>query len=169
MNYLGIKTSDNTIEFIKKYKSSSWPLGTVYIQFPGEADPATLLGGTWSNISSSYAGRFFRTPDGYFFRAEGSSAAAFGCTQTANTYVCAIVSLATTGSHTHTVTCSAGGGTCACGGNTTDKCCCSSAATRNTSENAFTHTHSTSISSCFENGETRPYNYTIRIWEKTGW
>lgn len=46
---------------------------TVYIQFRGQSSPQDLFGGTWQNISSTYAGRFFR--------AEGGSAASFGSTQ----------------------------------------------------------------------------------------
>ena len=49
------------------------PVGSIYVQFAGQSAPADLFGGTWSNVSSSYAGRFFR--------AEGESAAAFGSTQ----------------------------------------------------------------------------------------
>ena len=48
-------------------------IGTVYIQFRGQSAPADIFGGTWSNVSSTYAGRFFR--------AEGGSAAAFGSQQ----------------------------------------------------------------------------------------
>ena len=48
-------------------------IGTVYIQFRGQSAPADIFGGTWQNISSTYAGRFFR--------AEGGSAAAFGSQQ----------------------------------------------------------------------------------------
>lgn len=49
------------------------PVGSVYVQFSGQTDPTTLFGGTWDNVSSTYAG--------LFFRAEGGSAAAFGETQ----------------------------------------------------------------------------------------
>ena len=49
------------------------PIGMIYVQFGGQAAPADLFGGTWSNVSSSYAG--------LFFRAEGGSAAAFGSSQ----------------------------------------------------------------------------------------
>ena len=49
------------------------PVGSIYVQYPSQSDPTTLFGGTWSNISSTYAGRFFR--------AEGGSAAAFGSNQ----------------------------------------------------------------------------------------
>lgn len=53
--------------------SNSMPVGAIYVQFSGQSSPSELFGGTWSNVSSSYAGRFFR--------AEGGSAAAFGKTQ----------------------------------------------------------------------------------------
>lgn len=53
---------------------SAPPLGFIYIQFRKQADPNTLFPGTtWQNISSTYAGRFFR--------AEGGAAAAFGSQQ----------------------------------------------------------------------------------------
>lgn len=53
---------------------SAPPLGFIYIQFRYQADPSTLFPGTtWENISSTYAGRFFR--------AEGGSAASFGSQQ----------------------------------------------------------------------------------------
>ena len=60
---------------INKLNSSyqSMPVGSIYVQYPNQSDPTTLFGGTWSNVSSSYAGRFFR--------AEGGSAAAFGSNQ----------------------------------------------------------------------------------------
>lgn len=47
-------------------------IGTVYIQFRGQSAPADIFGGTWSNVSSTYAGRFFR--------AEGT----VSCSYTAN-------------------------------------------------------------------------------------
>lgn len=49
------------------------PVGSVYVQFSGQTDPTTLFGGTWDNVSSTYAG--------LFFRAEGGDAATFGNTQ----------------------------------------------------------------------------------------
>ncbi len=49
-------------------------IGHVYIQFRGQSAPADLYPGTtWSNVSSTYAGRFFR--------AEGGSAVTFGSQQ----------------------------------------------------------------------------------------
>ena len=50
------------------------PMNFIYVQYRGQDDPATLFPGTtWSNVSSTYAGRFFR--------AEGGAAAAFGSQQ----------------------------------------------------------------------------------------
>ena len=53
---------------------STMPVGAIYVQFAGQSDPTTLFGGTWDNISNTYAG--------LFFRAEGGDAATFGETQT---------------------------------------------------------------------------------------
>ena len=50
------------------------PIGAIYIQYAAQADPTSLFGGTWENVSATYAG--------LFFRAEGGAAAAFGSTQT---------------------------------------------------------------------------------------
>ena len=52
---------------------SAMPVGAIYVQFSGQSDPTSLFGGTWENVSASYAGRFFR--------AEGGNAAAFGSWQ----------------------------------------------------------------------------------------
>lgn len=49
---------------------STMPVGSVYVQFSGQTDPTTLFGGTWDNVSSTYAGQFFRS--------EGGAATAFG-------------------------------------------------------------------------------------------
>ena len=53
---------------------STMPVGAIYVQFSGQTDPTTLFGGTWDNVSNTYAG--------LFFRAEGGDAATFGETQT---------------------------------------------------------------------------------------
>ena len=50
--------------------SGSWPIGSTYIQFPGDDSPSTLgLPGTWANVSSELAGDFIRF--------EGGDASAF--------------------------------------------------------------------------------------------
>ena len=53
--------------------ATACPVGMIYVQYAGQAAPADLFGGTWDNISDTYAG--------LFFRAEGGTAAAFGETQ----------------------------------------------------------------------------------------
>jgi hypothetical protein len=63
---------DGQIYGNKKYNSTKnvWenclqlPIGFIYTQLPGESDPATLYGGNWTDISSSYAGSFFRVAGG---------------------------------------------------------------------------------------------------------
>lgn len=49
------------------------PVGFNYVQYPGESAPADIFGGTWENISSQFAGQFFR--------AEGGNATEFGQSQ----------------------------------------------------------------------------------------
>lgn len=64
----------NSLTQAKIYKISSPPVNFIYIQFRGQSAPADLYPRTtWQNISSTYAGRFFR--------AEGGSAVAFGSQQ----------------------------------------------------------------------------------------
>ena len=49
------------------------PIGAVYTQYPGQLPPAELFGGTWSNITSMYAGLFFRAEGGNANAFEGGS------------------------------------------------------------------------------------------------
>lgn len=58
---------------VTTFARTTVPVGTVYIQFPGKDGPGDIFTGTWSDISSSFAGRFFR--------AAGGDAAAFGAAQ----------------------------------------------------------------------------------------
>lgn len=46
------------------------PIGFVYIQFPNQSAPGEFLAGNWTDITSQYAG--------LFFRAEGGDAKSFG-------------------------------------------------------------------------------------------
>jgi len=61
-----VPTQQSVKAFILDY---IYPIGTTYIQFPGDSDPSTLFGGTWSNVSSEIAGNFMRF--------EGGNASAF--------------------------------------------------------------------------------------------
>ncbi len=64
----------NELTTKKIYKTSTPPVNFIYPQYRGQDAPTTLFPGTtWSNVSSTYAGRFFR--------AEGGSAASFNSQQ----------------------------------------------------------------------------------------
>lgn len=61
----------NELTTKKIYKTSSPPINFIYVQYRGQDAPATLFPGTtWSNVSSTYAGRFFR--------AEGTVSCTYG-------------------------------------------------------------------------------------------
>lgn len=42
------------------------PVGFIYLQLPGTNSPSEIFGGTWENVSSDYAGDFFRAEGGTF-------------------------------------------------------------------------------------------------------
>ena len=66
--YIDTQIND-TVTYVDTEVDSRIPIGFIYHQLPSQPTPATLFGGTWSNISSTYAG--------LFFRAEGGNASAF--------------------------------------------------------------------------------------------
>lgn len=77
----------------KDIQALGMPVGSIYLQLAGQAAPADLFGGTWSNVSASYAG--------LFFRAEGGKAASFGSSQTdglpdieGSVFTCGLASIA---------------------------------------------------------------------------
>jgi hypothetical protein len=51
-------------------QSPQIPVGFIYTQFPGKLAPADAFGGTWIDVTTTYAGAFFR--------AEGGNASTFG-------------------------------------------------------------------------------------------
>jgi hypothetical protein len=168
-----------------------WPVGITYTQYPGKQNPTELgLPGTWTNISSEFAGDFFR--------AEGVNALAFEGGQQGEATAVNGLSLSTDGSHSHS-------GSTNSDTHHHDMFLNNGASTSQLSNNsqyaaAFgfveetryyqmathssgtwvgrtrddAHSHSLSINS---NGghshtvsgdtETRPVNRTIRIWERT--
>lgn len=70
-----VSDTAGTVTYKKIIALHAPAINHVYIQFRGQSAPTTLYPGTsWQNISSTYAGRFFR--------AEGGDAAAFGSQQT---------------------------------------------------------------------------------------
>lgn len=158
--------------------ATTLPIGSIYIQLKGQSAPSDLFGGTWENISSSYAGRFFR--------AEGGNAAAFGSDQGQSVYP-----HTHTISHTHTrgtmeitgwfkAYCDNGIGsaqdnsvftyTSAAKGYTTGTAgTYQRTLTLNASKGwtGSTSSPSTTTSGSYGTTETRPINSTIRIWKRT--
>lgn len=76
MTVAQIQTNPTNLDMIDKINEiidKAIPVGFIYVQFPGESAPADLFEGEWTNISSQFAGQFFR--------AEGGNAASFGSSQ----------------------------------------------------------------------------------------
>ena len=131
------------------WSGSAWvglgglPINSLYIQLAGMAAPSTIFPGTWTNISSTYAGRFFR--------AEGGNAVAFSDT----------ASLAQQADdnkpHTHSTTIQGvtGGDARFSGFYWRDRW-------EAAADNPATFTSSTSGTT-----ESRPINSTMRIWKRT--
>ena len=137
------------------------PVGSVYWQLPNQLPPQTLFGGTWQNISSVYAG--------LFFRAEGGNAATFGDTQGMEIQSHGhgfSGSTNETGSHSHGYTACTNGGLVHEGDNL--YIFNSASATPGTTTDAGSHSHTVSGTVGSTGGvETRPVNVTIRIWKRT--
>lgn len=126
------------------------PVGFNYVQYPGESAPADIFGGTWENISSQFAGMFFRC--------EGGNAAAFGEMQHGGApniegYINSVM---------HWQNPAYGGalnaGTASAGQNwyesSSYQCC-------------YNHIFSAANSNGYYNAnEFRPYNSTIRVWKR---
>jgi hypothetical protein len=134
------------------------PVNFVYVQFPGMSLPAELMLGTWTNISSSFAGEFFR--------AEGGPALAFGAGEQASQNLAHSHGNITGGmnaniTHAHvygTAGSISGPGSCARDSNGGQE------KTNGVSTTSIPHTHGINA----EGGtEARPTNMTIRIWRKT--
>lgn len=130
---------------------AQYPVGYVYTQYPGTSDPATLFGGTWLNITSLYAG--------LFFRAEGGASLAFNAGNqldafqghTHPVYVSSYIPASST--FTRVV-----GGTDA-GGNPQHI----------PQSNPLDGPQSDTVNGTPRTAsETRPVNTTIRIWQRSG-
>lgn len=123
------------------------PVGTIYTQLPGKSAPATLYPGTtWSNISSAFAGAFFR--------AEGGKAVAFAGGKQDDAFQGHKMGRASDG-HALVMSNSMGAGSA------------------NTTRTNVTGDEEIVIVTDGVNGtprtadETRPTNYTVRVWERT--
>ena len=143
------------------------PTGYIYIQFPNQLAPQDLWPGTeWTNVSSQFAG--------LFFRAEGGNASAFGNgTQSFATSVSGLSACLNScytchnhGSATHCLSycqsisgCNSSGCTRVCGNNNANEytTICHTCS-------AGIHCHTVTLTST--DTETRPINYTVRVWSK---
>ncbi|MGD9938610.1 MAG: hypothetical protein AB7T74_02290 [Clostridia bacterium] len=170
------------------------PIGFTYFQLPGKALPSDMFLGTWSNISSSFAGAFFR--------AEGGAASAFDAGQQSSQNIIhshEASSGTQSASHTHTTNSTSktltgefspinsygaarrtGGffsGVFSQGADQSWQFGASQQAAGANLKIDATHTHGTGVQSASHSHtvavnadggtEARPVNYTIRIWERT--
>ena len=143
-NYIDVEIN-NTRSYVDTKVNDRIPIGFIYHQLPTQSAPATLFGGTWENVSSSYAGDFFR--------AEGGNASTFESgTQTHQFEDHAH-------NHRHNVYTDGGGS-----GHTV---CNSIYDDAYTNEGAVTTYTAANPSSGNHGSETRPVNKTIRIWRRT--
>lgn len=136
------------------------PVGTIYIQFAGKTAPATLWGGTWTDVSATYAG--------CFFRAAGGSASAFASgNQAANlsAHSHTFTTDTTFINHRHEIPSTAGGF-----GASTGFFRESASVTGVTDYTEYfnpPHNHTGTTNNSGSGTDNRPLNQTIKIWERT--
>ena len=136
---------------------SAMPVGAIYVQFAGQTDPTTLFGGTWENVSSTYAG--------LFFRAEGGKAAAFGSTQTDGApNITGTFAMVVAGSGNVNTGFESG----AFSGYSAATGVVPSKYSTNSGNNAISFSAGNSNSVYGKGSEIRPVNSAVRIWERTG-
>ena len=158
----------NTGQFAYRiYNGTSWggwknigdpmPVGSTYIQMPGEATPSSLFGGTWSLLFNN---------EGIFFRTEGGNALSFGGGIQADEIKSHTHSGSTNsaGAHTHNSGVSTGSGT----GSEVTAFQRSNYRSSNpvTTGSSGAHSHTLSINAT-GGAETRPRNRTVRVWKRT--
>jgi len=156
--WAGIKLHDGTdIGGAPVVPAPSVPVGFVYMQLPGMDAPDTLFSGTWSNISASFAGAFFRI--------EGGDASAFGAGSQGNAIA----------SHGHGASASAWGSGSFTGGVGTSSGAPQRPVYAYTNQALASLGVSLSLGASASvgapngttvAGETRPLNYTVRIWQR---
>jgi len=134
----------------------SMPVGSTYIQMPGEAAPSTLFGGTWSLLFSN---------EGIFFRTEGGNASSFGGGIQEDELKSHTHSGSTNsaGEHTHSIPSNDSGGSST---NRVDTAGGAAISHNLIVPSAGAHTHTLSINAT-GGSETRPRNRTVRVWKRT--
>lgn len=97
-------------ESIISNNAPTFPVGFVYIQFPNKKTPAELFGGTWTEIRSGSIAIGTNVTAHPYVSMSVTSTAAGAHYHCGGVYACCYSS--TAGSHTHTVTLSAGNSCC---------------------------------------------------------
>ncbi len=133
--------------------SKYYPIGFIYVQFPSQSSPGDLgWYGTWTNVSSTYAGDFFR--------AEGGDASAFGGGEQLDQMQGHYHKLGQLGNPDYYDARNW------CGGSSSDEIA-------PTNSGATTQPFATTPYNDQTNGEprtgseTRPVNQTVRVWKRT--
>jgi hypothetical protein len=129
------------------YTKVNLPIGYIYTQYPNKGTPSALgLAGTWTNISSTFAGNFFR--------AEGGNASAFESGVQSDAMQNHWIQLLVDGSG------AVGGAQYTTGSRRTPL-------TATDREGTIHENLDSSAGSPRLSSETRSINETIRIWERT--
>lgn len=146
------------------------PVGFVYIQFPNKQSPSTIYPSyTWTNITDQYAGAFFRFEGGNASTFESGLQDDATATTGLNTSFC---SCPYNNTHCHPIAyCNTGNGVAGspllyagqCYVSLSTTICYSGSSTNSTSDSGA-HTHGVTLTG---GTETRPINYTVRLWERT--
>jgi hypothetical protein len=149
-----IQAADTSAVKSNAFISVAQTIGFIYVQFPNQASPYSLFGGTWEDISSTYGGAFFR--------ANGGNSAAFGTVQSSMIQSHSH-GISTDGSHYHSfpravLDTQIGGDNRRSG--------TGSYISGSISNTNWGGSHSHTI---YANGgiETRPQNYSVIIWKRT--
>lgn len=130
------------------------PIGAIYMQLPGELAPDSMFFGTWSNVSASFAGAFFR--------AEGGNASVFG--SGVQDYALR------QHDHYNGIAVDAAGAGINVYGTTTAEMPGSSSRRVDTVAGGNSNQGYTGLVTNvteLDNNEGRPVNYTVRIWKRT--
>lgn len=151
-----IDSLQNQIDSIYDGTKLTVPIGFIYIQFPSQSNPSAIFNGTWSNVSATYAGAFFR--------AEGGNASTFeGGAQDSQNLIHNHGGL--TGSmnrnnpHNHSYVAPLNASGVDLGGNVRSI----SETGASTSSTDINHEHAIASDGGVE---ARPYNFSVRLWKR---
>ena len=148
----GVKFPDDTV------LTSTIPVGSTYVQFPGEPAPNSVFGGSWSAIFDD-EGVFFRTPGG------GASSFGGGIQSDQMQRITGQADWSRFGGGAALITSVSGAWTRTTGASRPGVDSLSSRTANRLSMDSANSPDARVSSST--NGETRPQNRTIRVWKRT--